>query len=274
MGDQKEIYFHVGLGKVASTFLQYRFFPQIDGLQYIQRTKYKRAHSLIEKSNSAKILLSREFDQQFERELLLWSDRYPQMRIILLFRRHDSWIASQYRRYVKNGGSKNFSEFYSEDGTAPWGKRDLDYPAYVEFIKAHFDHAPLILSYDQLQRNPVAFFDSITNYMGVPSAAAKVNRKPLHRSYSEQQLLAMRLRSRMFGWEDPGRKSNNEILHWFQRRTSLLRSYFYLYGEKLWGISGSNSQGPLIDPQELKEIRERYQQDWQWVEKMVAENLV
>jgi hypothetical protein len=42
-----EIYFHVGLGKTGTKFLQHEFFPKITGIYYIKPQKYIRAKSII-----------------------------------------------------------------------------------------------------------------------------------------------------------------------------------------------------------------------------------
>ena len=44
------IFFHVGLGKTGTTFLQDRFFPKLEGIDYLPRNKYHKAEEYIEKS--------------------------------------------------------------------------------------------------------------------------------------------------------------------------------------------------------------------------------
>ena len=112
MSDSSEIYFHVGTGKTGSTFLQARIFPLLNGIYYIPTNRYHKIFQEIEKSSSTKILVSREFDQQLEREVKCFSKKYPNTTPIIVFRRHDSYIASQYRRFVKNGFTGNFQAFF------------------------------------------------------------------------------------------------------------------------------------------------------------------
>ena len=134
----KEIFFHVGLGKVASTYLQYAFFPKLKGLQYIQRTNYQKSPHIVKKSSEKRFLVSREFDQQLEEECRWFSSFFPEARIILIFRRHDSWIASQYRRYLKNGESLTFTEFIDvKKDNGLWKLSDLDFYKKIEAIQ-HF----------------------------------------------------------------------------------------------------------------------------------------
>ncbi len=99
-----EIYFHVGLGKTGTKFLQHEFFPKITGIYYIKPQKYIRAKSIIldclkkNKNQNLKFLISCEFDKQFERETEDFSKFFPDTGIIIVFRRHDEWILSQYKR--------------------------------------------------------------------------------------------------------------------------------------------------------------------------------
>lgn len=109
---KKNIYFHVGTGKTGTTFLQYRVFSKFRDIYYIQRTRYKNAKKIINGSNYEKYLISREFDQQLEHEVKLFSADFPDAIPMIVFRRHDGYIASQYRRFVKNGFTGDFSEFF------------------------------------------------------------------------------------------------------------------------------------------------------------------
>ena len=109
------IYFHVGLGKTGSTYLQVKFFPKLKGLQYVPTIDYKRYQKVIEKSKANKILVSREFDRQLEDEIKKFAALYPEARIIIVLREHDTWIASQYKRFVKNGFNGSFRKFIDID---------------------------------------------------------------------------------------------------------------------------------------------------------------
>ena len=88
-----EIYFHLGLGKVASTYLQYAFFPKLEGIHYIQRTRYRFTPGIVASQPGNRFFVSREMDQQLEAEVIKFARHFPQTKAILLLRRHDSWIA-------------------------------------------------------------------------------------------------------------------------------------------------------------------------------------
>ena len=115
MISKPSIYFHVGLGKTGSTFLQDRFFPRLMDIDYLPRNRFHRAHSFITDHPSSTILVSREFDQQLEVEAGKFAASFPEAHPIIVVRRPDSYIASQYRRAVKNGFRGGFKDFFDLD---------------------------------------------------------------------------------------------------------------------------------------------------------------
>ncbi len=107
----KEIFFHIGLSKTGTKYLQNVVFPKLDNIKYIPKRLYHKAFKLIENTDYKRYLVSQELDQQFDREIKKWAQRYPQTKIIVVFRRQDSWFASQYKRFVKNGFRGDITQF-------------------------------------------------------------------------------------------------------------------------------------------------------------------
>lgn len=257
-----EVYFHVGLGKVASTYLQYRFFPKLRGIQYIQRTRYKKSPQLMAQGGAEKYLISREFDQQFEEEIKWFSSYYPDSKVIILLRRHDGWIASQYRRYVKNGGHLSFAEFFDVEGdTGLWKRHHVYFYPLLQLIEQYFTQKPLVLFYDDFKADPWAFFDQMATFMGATYDKSAISLDAVHPSYSEKQLKVMRrVAARIFGKEQP-QFSTHPIRHWFQRRGRLLACYMILYPAKLWPAAWTRQEEltPEVDKQK---IRAYFSADW------------
>lgn len=256
------IYFHVGLGKVASTYLQYRVFPKLLGVYYIQRTRYRRYHKIISKTNYGKYFLSREFDQQLESELEKFSKHYPHAKIIILFRRHDGWIASQYRRYIKNGGAKSFDGFFDIDqDNGLWKQNDLYFYPKIKVAEKYFANKPLVLFHEELKKDPFQFIDKFAKYIGATFEKEDISLKPIHRSYNEKQLKVIHRISKMIFKREP-KWVENRLVRWFQRRSRLLVCYLILYPAKLIPAFLVSKQ-KLIPDGQLKKIREFYADDWQ-----------
>lgn len=255
------LFCHVGLGKTASTYLQYKFFPGLKGIYYIQRTRYNRFDKIIERTNHKKYLVSREFDRQFEREVSKLAEKYPDAHIIIILRRNDSWIASQYRRYVKNGGLQpfeNFVDLANDEGL--WKQRDIYFYPKLRMAEDMFNNAPLVLFHDELKRDPFVFFDKLANYMGAEYDRHRVDVHPSHKSYSEKQLkILRRINKRLFGKDFKG--SRNKVVHYIRFRSRWLLNHLFLYIAALLPARFAGSE-PLIPPDYLEKIREHYAEDW------------
>jgi len=262
INEHPAVFFHVGLGKVASTFLQYRFFPQLTGLCYIQRTRYRQAPQIIREGNCYKYLVSREFDRQLKEEVQWFAGHYPRARPILLLRRHDQWIASQYRRYVKNGGHLKLEEFLDLDSDqGRWKQEEVYFMPYIHALEQAFAYSPLVLFYEDFKQHPKHFYETLAGYLGAGYHYQAIDQRPFHASYTEKQLKYMRkYGSRLFC---SGRALPSQpLLRWLKRRSEMLTSYLLLYAAKL-APAGWVSREILYPQAYMERIRAFYQADWE-----------
>lgn len=261
LNSEANIFFHVGTGKTGTTFLQYRVFPNFQGICYIQRTRYKKAKKIIRANKHDRYLVSREFDQQLEQEVKLFAKDFPDTIPIIVFRKHDSYIASQYRRFVKNGFTGSFREFFDlQNDTGYFKKKDLNYCEQIRILKAHFTPDPIVLFYEDLKKDPVGFIKQIAHQLVVSIDIQKINLSKKHTSYSEKQLKALLFVGRYINLKKR-RIFKNNILHFLWRIYLGTLRYATLYLSKL--IPGALfSPKPLINKDELVEINAYYNQDW------------
>lgn len=257
-----ELYCHVGLGKTGTTYLQYKFFPKLREVKYIQRTKYKNLDRILEKPRYSKYFVSREFDRQFEREVLKIAKSYPFAGIIIVLRRNDSWIASQYRRHVKNGGQHSFCEFLDlKNDKGLWKQKDVCFHPKLLMLKELFDKKPLVLFHDELKKYPFAFFDKIADYIGASYEKRKIDINPKHKSYNDKQLRYIRSVSpRVLRKER--RKTRNKLHKWLDFRSRWLVCHLLLLVGKMIPEKYV-TKDPVIKKEELDEVREFYADDWQ-----------
>lgn len=265
----QDIYFHVGLGKVASTYLQHEFFPKLRSIEYIPTNRYRKSKQILAKKGPGSYLVSREFDRQFEREVTQFCETYPDAKIIVIFRKHSSWIASQYRRYAKNGfhwGFEKFMDFEKDEGH--WKQKDLLFYPKLEVIERCSTQKPLVLFYDDLKEDPWAFLQRIAEFTGSSFDKTQVSLDSVHTSYSEKQLKVLQAFCRRFKKQLP-RAYHNKVLHWLLYRPWWGLFHLVMYTAVLVPDSWI-PDAPLISKKQLDEIDQRYQEDWDRVRQYAA----
>ena len=265
----QHIFFHVGLGKAASTYLQYAFFPKLGGIRYLQRTRFRQAPEWLAAQGPGRYLISREFDQQLERECRWFRDEVQARQRgegpltivpLIVLRRQDSWFASQYRRHIKNGSPLSFRQFIdAERDEGLWKLSDGMYEPKLRFLEECFGNAPLVFYYEDLRRDPPHFLQDMARSLGA-SPPPSLRLDAVHTSYSEHQLLVMRAASRRLF----PRPIAHGRISWLARRARLLACYAVLYSARLLPASAGDPP-PLILPDELARLREHYRADWQAV---------
>ncbi len=269
---QKEIFFHVGTGKTGTTYLQYRVFPYFKGIYYIQRTKYKKSKDIIQNTDYEKYLLSREFDQQMEDEVKWFSADFPDTKPIIVFRRHDSYIASQYRRFVKNGFRGGFKDFFDiENDKGFFRKKDLDYFSMIKMLEKYFTKKPVVLFYEDMRENPQEFIKKLAEKLNVTYNPDDIDLSRKHTSYSEKQLKWMQ----KFGKHINLKKrklSENPVIHFLAHIPFEGFRYFMLYSAKILPETTEMKNRPLIDKKDLEEVKEYFTADWEKCKAYAGEN--
>ena len=251
----------MGMGKTGSKYIQYRVFPKFEGIRYIQRTSYNQAQEIILKEGAPKYLVSNEFDQQLEKEVKKWAETFPDTYPIIIFRRQDSWIASQYRRFIKNSYTFSFQEFIDlENDEGYFKKKDLAFFKNIELLEKYFTKKPLVLLYDDLKNEPLKFIQKIADYAGVKFNPTEIDLTRKHTSYNQKQLKVINWVSQFIDLRKR-RVTNNPVLHrLFLIGLSIIR-YPILYGAYLVPETFLRKE-PMISVSDLEQIRKHYESDW------------
>lgn len=262
MGSKETVvYFHVGLGKTGSTHLQKKVFPRLTGIHYIHSSKYRRSPTIINRRSEPAFLVSREFDQQFYDEVNWFARYFPSAYPIIVLRRQDKWIASQYRRFVKNGYRGSFSSFLDLEGDEGYFKiRELFFLPKINFLQHTFGHEPLVLFQEDMKHNPEFFYNRIMEYTRSSAGPGIHSSGTTHSSYSEKQLKFLRKFSSRLDLRK-GSKATTPLYGIRLIGVKLLR-YAVLYaGKQVPGHWVPDK--PLIQPEELEQVRLYYADDWQ-----------
>lgn len=259
------VFFHVGIGRTGTSFLQARFFPKLRNIAYIRNPNYRTGSytAVIRASKAERLLISNEFDRDLADELHNIAARLPQARIIMVLRRPDQWIASQYRRRVKNGYQGRFSDFFDvHHDQGDWKQEVLYFYQHIQLIEQLFEQPPLVLLYDELKTDPFAFLDKIAAYAGASYARSAINTATKHASYEERQLNFLHWLNTRLPGKAQVRLSPN--LKWRKVQQQLIKApRFVLMKLAALAPEGWVPSQPLIAEAELEAIRQFYQHDWE-----------
>lgn len=268
---QPQVTFHPGLAKTASTWLQHRFFPRLKGVHNVPRRLYRRYPEVINRGDHENYIVSREFDRQFVREVTRFAGHFPQAGTILLLRRHDGYIASQYRRFIKNGRYAAFSDFIDlGHDRGIWKQEELLFMPLLRLLEASFQRPPLVLFHQDLLEDPHRVLGDMARYTGAGYDQDDIDLGRVHTSHGEKQLKVMRSITRRLPWR-PSPQVNNRFLHWLQVRSRLILVHAVLAAARLVPSALVDS-APLIPPDELRRVREFYADDWEACGKFAGES--
>jgi hypothetical protein len=260
-----EIYFHVGMGKVASTYLRTAFFPKLKDIFYIPRRDRHDAVDIISRNQHERYLLCRALDSNMAEGIKDMAAAFPGTRTIIVLRKPDSWLMSQYRRYVKNGFPGTLQEFMDvEDNKGFWDRSELLFMNKINLLENSFQHRPLVLFYEDMQKNPKGFFDDFVKYIGARYTFEDIQLSRVHSSHNEYGLVFRRSIRRRISDQMP-KTTKIPVLHWIERRLRMLSSYALIWvGKSL--PAGMRSNEAFVDKSYLEKVKMFAARDWLEVE--------
>lgn len=264
LNTEKKIFFHVGLAKTGSTFVQNNFFPKLKNIKYISTHKYKNCIDIINNTNYKSYLISREFDRQLEEEVSKILKHFPQTKIIIVFREHKKWISSQFKRYSKNGWHRDFEDFYNKDNTGYWKKVDMLYGDKLDIISKYSNSKPLVLNFDELKTNPHSYLGKISSFTNSNYNKEDISLNVVHKSYSEKQLIFLKGFCKIFKNKPPRYYAKNKLKHWLFFRPWWLLYHLVMYFAILLPKSIVVKK-PLINQKYLQSSMKKYKDDWKLI---------
>ena len=264
---KKVIYFHVGISKTGSTFLQKRVFPFLKNIHYIPTRKYFKINEEISSIKQGSVLVSREFDRQFEREVELFAKNHQDVVPIIVFRRHDQYLASQYRRFVKNGFKHDVKRFFDIDSDLGFFKKiHFNFTHQVNYLKTTFNTEPLVFIYDDLKTSSRDFIQKLSSLIGTKVDLNQIDFSTKHGSYNEKQLKIIRSISKGVNLQKR-RVFKSLFLHYIWRFFHAVIRYGILYTSVLIPHF-LTSKEPLIDESYLNQVKRYYTKDWEHIMKI------
>jgi len=257
-----DIHFHLGLPKVASTYLQSEIFPHLNNSIFYRKREFLKYKEIDSSNLSSNIIFSSEKDRGLEEELNEILKYHPNAKVILSIRRQDDWVLSKYKYYIRKHGSLKFHDFINvNSNNGIWKKEELLFRNKIEYIIKHCIHPPLILNYDLLKSSPDLFIKKITTFTGSSiNTTAKIN-KIYNKSFNEKQLIILRKFNQLYEYKE--KKSRFKILNkiHYKYREFLLHTIGFL---STYVPSIFLKKKSLIDTKDLIKVREFYENDWKF----------
>ncbi|MFO8236039.1 MAG: hypothetical protein R6U04_11620 [Bacteroidales bacterium] len=260
----KIVFFHVGLPKTASTFLQVKVFPNFSGIEYIKKHDFKRKDKIIEKSDFERILLSIELDldvKEGRRKAWDVASKYPNSYPIIVLRKHGSWLSSKYKYYLRKHGTKRFQEYYQPDEEQSVLKnKHLRFFPKIQFLEDTFNSTPLVLFQEELQNEPFKVIDLIADYTGATYSRKEIKVKTVKKAYSAKQLKVVRKFNKKYKFDKSGRKSGFAKFIYKKFSAFLLHLVAYLsvlYPKHL------DEKETLIPRKMIEKVNYAFSEDWE-----------
>lgn len=260
---QPKIYFHVGLPKTASTFLQRKVFPAFQDLHYIKKHDFKHRDTIIGKNPGQRFLLSSEIDIGTHSNLGKIKDvatKYPDTTPIIFLRKHGSWLRSKYKYYIRKHGGNDFEHFFDFDkNNGIFKHENLYFFDKIRILEEIFNNKPLVFFQEELKVAPYEVIDQLAEALNVSYNKKDINISEIKTSYSDKQLKLLKKFNRRYIF------NKNKIKPGFRRfaykkfSDLLLHSVAYLAFLIPKAIMDNK---PLIPKGALEKVNDYYNQDW------------
>lgn len=266
---EKTVFFHLGLPKCASTYLQSVIFPRLKGLRFFPKKYFKKHRELIEKTDDERYLFSEEMYSNLEERVAAIASQYPNAGAIFVLKRHDRWLTSRYKYYLKKKGYLHFREYFDLYKNTGWVKKEsLYFQNKLDSLQKSFSKKPLILFNEDLSNDPDAFFQKLLAYTGTDMDTKSLKRVKVKQSFNEKQLILLRKFNRAFPYRKPEKlpKSLKKLKQNLREGLNYGVTTIALLMPRSWV-----GKEPLIPEDDLKAIKDYYQADWEYCKAFAEE---
>jgi hypothetical protein len=189
MDTTRRIILHIGLHKTATTWLQREVWPRWPGIRYLGkpfREPFASYAEAIEKLPDPAFLVSSESMSGSLRRVYLGDARWRvgfleeleriatayaadhEIGIILGLRRHESWLLSIYKHYLKHGGVAPLREFLALDEPAQglFDPEDFLLAPRVAAVRERLGIEPFVFFLEELREAPERLAEDLGRYIG------------------------------------------------------------------------------------------------------------
>ena len=246
--------------KTATTFLQRKVFPKLKNIKYSKKHDFWKFRDVNAHADDQKYLYSWEFHENLEDALTEISSLYEYPKLIYCFRKHEDWVVSKYKYYIRKHGFKPFCEYIDLDSNkGVLDLEELNYSKKIELLKKQSNSNLLLFDYQELNDNLNLMVEQICTYTQTRIDSAVVNKK-IKKSFSDKQLKYLLWLNRTYKYHNL--QSNSKLLNriYYRYREFLLHSFAFLV--KILPNKIVNNID-LIDASIVEKIELRYSGDWE-----------
>jgi hypothetical protein len=187
-----KIFFHLGLPKTASTYLQLEIFPQIHELNYYKKHDFKKYKSLSPEKGKSYLFTS-EKDNGLIEEFDNIKKRFPDNSyIILVFRPHYKWLVSKYKNHIRKFGHVSFDEFFSVNKPSHFEMPADYYSRIADTCIQKFGDRVLLLNFKELKNSPDIFLRKIYRFVGLGNEEIRYSNRIVKKAFSNRQVKILR----------------------------------------------------------------------------------
>jgi hypothetical protein len=261
----ENFYFHVGLHKTASTYLQKLVFPEWPEIRYL---RHRNLEYFLRLSDTTKYLVSCEglsgatfatLDER-RRGLARLAEMFPGANTIIAFRPHGGFVASLYSQYLRYGGSEPFDTFFSLEARSErltWRREDLCFRALIECLESSFGKPPFVFQMSELRTNRDGLLSDLAGFLGTPRAPVPREDRAQNVSLGAWQGRLLRSINRQAGIShtpDGRNRPFPALVRWRLDPTTICHK-----------VLGRLPGGPLVPAEARQRIDEAYREDWAFV---------
>jgi len=276
----ERVILHIGLRKTASTFLQHNVFPYIPEVLYKQDSDLLLSYNV---SSGKKILLisnedipgwpyyldgvHKSFFDQFKYSINLIKKIFKNPKIIVCFREPGSFIYSNYKQYLHEGGVMKWEDFFSlEDGKGLLNKEDYFFSKYVTYLFDNFNEEDIcIYEFENFKNNNYETIIGLVRFIMPDHQNFEINLKNKRRSNPAVN----------YRFENTLIKLNEWNKYFIKKKG--IRLQIRLFGK----LINPRVLCQYIFPKFLKKIPERdlqsihdyYREDWNFAQKIIHKKL-
>jgi hypothetical protein len=251
--------------KVASTFLQQEVFPKMKDVKFYKKHHFNKYQELNNSDLNGKYLFSSEKDRGMVEEAKKINKKFPNAQIILLFRKHQDWILSRYKYYIRKHGYKPFHKFIDiEKNKGLWKTEELQYRKKIKSIEAIFGSQPHVFLFKDLKSKPDKFVKELLDITNTTEIEEINAHKRVNKAFSKKQLIVLRKYNEYYRFNEPKDKARWVRKVYKKYREFLLHIVAFISQAIPWKLLPREDLLSDRDLDTLYKMNDYYKEDWEF----------